>query len=250
MRGSQRHAVRDGPFRQLHSEMPPNRLLLAVTTSACLTLAAPARSNGQANSPHAVGPSSTPEWCARLPRPEYAHLERVHVGDNWRFDNVLGMDDPFTKRNAAGVAHADIAGEVTPKSLGSRIDLGGRTLEIVQVPGHAPDATALLDRANGLIFTGDTFYEGPIYVFREGLRSRGVHSVDRAARGARAKSSKGPRIAQCGGVGPRAARQAARRGKSRQQRYRGRKARWRSRHLRVRPRLAGVSSELMMLKLG
>jgi len=109
-------------------------------------------------------------------------LERVHVGDNWRFDNVLGMDDPFTKRNAAGVAHADIAGEVTPKSLGSRIDLGGRTLEIVQVPGHAPDATALLDRANGLIFTGDTFYEGPIYVFGKGSdRVAFIRSTERLA---------------------------------------------------------------------
>ena len=227
----------------------------------------PAPSNAQATASHAVGPSSTPEWCARLPRPEYAHLERVatpsawfevyrvdpgvyalyephqwqeviswlivgtrqallfdtgmglqniqavassitalpiqvlnshthhdHVGDDWRFDNVLGMDDPFTKRNAAGVAHAGVADEVAPKSLcgvqpasldtagyrvrafritsvvhdGSRIDLGGRTLEVLHVPGHAPDAIALLDRANGLIFTGDTFYEGPIYVFGKG----------------------------------------------------------------------------------
>jgi len=123
-----------------------------------------------------------------------SHTHHDHVGDNWRFDNVLGMDDPFTKHNAAGVAHAGVADEVAPKSLcgerpasldtagyrvrafritsvvhdGSRIDLGGRTLEVLQVPGHAPDAVALLDRANGLIFTGDTFYEGPIYVFGKG----------------------------------------------------------------------------------
>jgi len=241
----------------------------------------PAPSNAQATASHAVGPSSTPEWCARLPRPEYAHLERVttpsawfevyrvdpgvyalyephqwqeviswlivgtrqallfdtgmglqniqavassitalpievlnshthhdHVGDNWRFESVLGMDDPFTKRNAAGVAHAGVADEVAPKSLcgvqpasldtagyrvrafritsvvhdGSRIDLGGRTLEVLHVPGHAPDAIALLDRANGLIFTGDTFYEGPIYVFSPGADfSAYTQSVERLA---------------------------------------------------------------------
>jgi glyoxylase-like metal-dependent hydrolase (beta-lactamase superfamily II) len=51
---------------------------------------------------------------------------------------------------------------------GSRIDLGGRALEVLRVPGHAPDAIALRDEARGLLFTGDTFYEGPIYVFGGG----------------------------------------------------------------------------------
>jgi glyoxylase-like metal-dependent hydrolase (beta-lactamase superfamily II) len=32
-------------------------------------------------------------------------------------------------------------------------------------PGHAPDAMALLDRENGLLFVGDTYYAGPIYLF-------------------------------------------------------------------------------------
>ncbi len=49
-----------------------------------------------------------------------------------------------------------------------RIDLGDRTLEVLRVPGHAPDAIALLDRSHGLLFTGDTFYAGPIYVFGKG----------------------------------------------------------------------------------
>src|SRR5206468_576100 len=51
---------------------------------------------------------------------------------------------------------------------GSLITLGDRTLEVLRVRGHAPDAVALLDRAHGLLFTGDTFYEGPIYVFGKG----------------------------------------------------------------------------------
>jgi glyoxylase-like metal-dependent hydrolase (beta-lactamase superfamily II) len=137
-----------------------------------------------------------------------SHTHHDHVGDNWRFDNVLGRDDPFTQHNAAGVAHANVADEVTPKSLcgaqaasidtagyrvrafritsvvhdGSRIELGGRTLEVLQVPGHAPDAIALLDRANGLIFTGDTFYEGPIYVFGKGAdRVAFTRSTERLA---------------------------------------------------------------------
>ena len=46
-----------------------------------------------------------------------------------------------------------------------RIDLGGRELEIIFTPGHTPDALSLLDRKNGLLFTGDTYYPGPIYLF-------------------------------------------------------------------------------------
>jgi len=48
---------------------------------------------------------------------------------------------------------------------GHRIDLGGRTLEVVAVPGHTPDAIALLDREAGFLWTGDSFYEGPIWLF-------------------------------------------------------------------------------------
>jgi glyoxylase-like metal-dependent hydrolase (beta-lactamase superfamily II) len=49
---------------------------------------------------------------------------------------------------------------------GFKVNLGGRKLEIVSTPGHTPDAISLLDRANGLLFTGDTYYPAPIWLFR------------------------------------------------------------------------------------
>ena len=49
---------------------------------------------------------------------------------------------------------------------GSKIDLGGRTIEVLATPGHTPDAICLLDRANGLLLTGDSFYLGPIFLYR------------------------------------------------------------------------------------
>jgi glyoxylase-like metal-dependent hydrolase (beta-lactamase superfamily II) len=49
---------------------------------------------------------------------------------------------------------------------GDEIDLGGRTLKVIATPGHTPDSIALLDQQNGLLFTGDTFYLGPIYLYR------------------------------------------------------------------------------------
>jgi glyoxylase-like metal-dependent hydrolase (beta-lactamase superfamily II) len=49
---------------------------------------------------------------------------------------------------------------------GERIDLGGRTVEVVATPGHTPDAIALFDRANGMLFTGDTYYPGTVWIYR------------------------------------------------------------------------------------
>jgi len=48
---------------------------------------------------------------------------------------------------------------------GHRIDLGGGSLTVLHVPGHTPDAIALFDEAAGLLFTGDTFYEGTIWLY-------------------------------------------------------------------------------------
>ena len=45
------------------------------------------------------------------------------------------------------------------------LELGDRRLEILRTPGHTPDSICLLDRANGLLFTGDTYYSGEIYLW-------------------------------------------------------------------------------------
>jgi glyoxylase-like metal-dependent hydrolase (beta-lactamase superfamily II) len=120
-----------------------------------------------------------------------SHTHNDHVGDNWRFRDVYGMPTDFTRRNARGSttdAQAELApGQVCgtlpigfdPKSYrtrtfhishwlydGDRLNLGDRTLEIIATPGHTPDSIALLDERNGLLFTGDTFYPGPIYLYR------------------------------------------------------------------------------------
>jgi len=120
-----------------------------------------------------------------------SHTHNDHVGDNWRFNDVYGMDTDFTRANAKGskeAAQAEIApGEICgdlPRGFDSanyatkpfhishwihdhdKIDLGERTLEVISIPGHTPDSIALLDEKNGLLFTGDTFYPGPIWLFR------------------------------------------------------------------------------------
>ncbi len=120
-----------------------------------------------------------------------SHTHDDHVGGNWQFAFVYGMDTEFTRTNARG-SRDDAQAEVTPDQIcgdlpkgfnakayftkpwkisrtigdGFKINLGGRTMEILSVPGHTPDAIALLDRENGLLFTGDTYYPAPIWLFR------------------------------------------------------------------------------------
>ena len=120
-----------------------------------------------------------------------SHTHNDHVGGNWQFDIVYGMNTDFTRENAKGSSAAaqeelspgSICGEL-PKGFdakayatkpwritrsvqsGDEIDLGNRTLEVLSTPGHTPDSICLLDRANGLLFTGDTYYPAPIWLFR------------------------------------------------------------------------------------
>lgn len=120
-----------------------------------------------------------------------SHTHNDHVGDNWQFETIYGMDTAFTNTNARGsrqdaqaeVGVGDICGKLPPGFNraayvtrpwkitsyirdGDHIDLGGRSIEIIATPGHTPDAISLLDRANKLLFTGDTYYPATIWLYR------------------------------------------------------------------------------------
>lgn len=123
-----------------------------------------------------------------------SHSHYDHVGGNHAFDAVLGVDTAFSRRNERGRARSEVAEFIGPgwiwKALpqgfdpadysgrpytvskrvadGDVLDLGGRVLEILFTPGHAPDALCLIDRTNRLLFTGDTFYLAPLYTHLDG----------------------------------------------------------------------------------
>jgi glyoxylase-like metal-dependent hydrolase (beta-lactamase superfamily II) len=120
------------------------------------------------------------------------HAHPDHVGGNHAFGTILGTRTPFGAERSKGLPHgkvtwivdpAEICGKKLPRGVdagtfgskpfavseyvedGARLDLGGRTLEIIHTPGHSPDSLAVLDRAHHLLFTGDSFYLAPIYLF-------------------------------------------------------------------------------------
>ncbi len=46
---------------------------------------------------------------------------------------------------------------------GDTLDLGGLCLKVVHTPGHSPGSVCLWNEEDGLLFTGDTAYAGPLY---------------------------------------------------------------------------------------
>jgi glyoxylase-like metal-dependent hydrolase (beta-lactamase superfamily II) len=140
-----------------------------------------------------------------------SHTHFDHVGGDAEFSDIMGVDTPFTRHSEKGqtteysrdaLARERICGAlpagvrldsyvVRPFQIthwvkdGEHIDLGGRDLEIIFTPGHTPDSLCLLDRSNGLLFTGDTFYLGPIYLLTPETElddyARSVHRLARLA---------------------------------------------------------------------
>ncbi len=54
--------------------------------------------------------------------------------------------------------------KLLPLEEGMMIDLGGRTLETIHVPGHSPGSMAFLDQENRLLFSGDTVMTQPVFM--------------------------------------------------------------------------------------
>ncbi len=123
-----------------------------------------------------------------------SHTHYDHVGGNHRFERIYGRDLDYTRANARGRAHEEVAEFVgkgwiwkpTPPGFrvesyssppfeitdfvadGQRLSLGDVELEVLHTPGHAPDALCLLDRERGLLFTGDTLYPATLYAHLPG----------------------------------------------------------------------------------
>jgi len=48
------------------------------------------------------------------------------------------------------------------------VDLGGRVLRVLSVPGHTPESLALYDAERGRLFSGDYLYPGDLFAFVPG----------------------------------------------------------------------------------
>lgn len=120
-----------------------------------------------------------------------SHSHYDHVGGNYAFTEIDGLDTPFTRSRQSGHKNSEIAIEASSQALcrelpaglseknhigrpyqisrflqpGHVFELGERRLELLHIPGHTPDAIALIDREAKLMWTGDSYYSGPIWLF-------------------------------------------------------------------------------------
>ena len=121
------------------------------------------------------------------------HSHYDHVGSNYQFDTIYGVQNTYTANNAKGRNNKELRGNVTPDTIwknlpktfsfqfydskpykidkfiknGDIIDLGNRKIEVTYIPGHSPDSIVLVDKKNRLMLTGDSYYPAPITVYSD-----------------------------------------------------------------------------------
>ena len=109
-----------------------------------------------------------------------SHFHYDHVGNRITFERVAVVDLPGLRARAADnrlallpLEHLGSAeGFVAPTlevdewlAVGATIALGERELVVLATPGHTEESISLLDRASGLLFSGDFVYPGALYAF-------------------------------------------------------------------------------------
>lgn len=105
-----------------------------------------------------------------------SHFHFDHIGDNWRFPFVYAVEDQYadavaSKGLASPILEAQtIKGhEIKPYLRnfikdGHIFDLGNRKLEVLETPGHSDDCIMLYDATEQILFCGDMFYTGALYL--------------------------------------------------------------------------------------
>ena len=86
-----------------------------------------------------------------------SHAHYDHIGGNFQFAHVRlhPADNALYQLHRSRLSHPP-AERFTPLQEGEIFDLGGRTLEIIDAPGHSPGSICLLDVEHRWLFTGDT----------------------------------------------------------------------------------------------
>ena len=91
------------------------------------------------------------------------HADFDHLGNNAEFGPA--HMHPAEMTHYFQTAKPDAL--VSPLWEGDVIDIGGRALEIILIPGHTPGSIALLDRDNRILVSGDSVSGGPVFMFGE-----------------------------------------------------------------------------------
>lgn len=89
----------------------------------------------------------------------HGHID--HVGGNTLFEAVYANQAEWERITAFSGMPVQ---RLIPLCEGDCIDLGGRQLEILELPGHTPGSVALFDRENRILFSGDYVSDRTVYL--------------------------------------------------------------------------------------
>lgn len=92
------------------------------------------------------------------------HCDYDHIGSSHRFSEVYMHPSEFS------LLHSTSDRPLFPRPVreGDCIDLGGRQLEVILIPGHTPGSIALLDPNAHILFSGDSVKADIVYMFGPG----------------------------------------------------------------------------------
>ena len=89
------------------------------------------------------------------------HADGDHTGSNEQFESFYMHPDEEAHFRRGGRG-----GTIIPVREGDNLDLGGRELRIIDLPGHTPGSIAVLDVGNRVLISGDPVQEhGRIFMF-------------------------------------------------------------------------------------
>jgi glyoxylase-like metal-dependent hydrolase (beta-lactamase superfamily II) len=105
-------------------------------------------------------------WLAKNKRPSiplvvaHTHAHNDHTAGDKGFDDMPNVTliaaTVEAEQKAFGIAQ-------WPEQAGL-IDLGGRVIDVIAIPGHQPAHVAYYDRQTGILHTGDHLYPGRLYI--------------------------------------------------------------------------------------
>ena len=115
-----------------------------------------------------------------------SHSHYDHMGGNWQFDRVYMHEAelPLLELGASRIPiltetlNADLSAtqccytdreRISSIEPGTVIDLGGKTVEVIPMPGHTPGSIGLLCREDRLLLAGDTLSPQCCIFFQESL---------------------------------------------------------------------------------
>ena len=103
----------------------------------------------------------------------FDHNQNIHEFDRIAFPDLPALRNRVSEKGlfqftGEDLFEGDYPSEITVDAwfpMETNIDLGGRAIQLVHVPGHSEESVAILESSSNMIFLGDFLYNGALFLF-------------------------------------------------------------------------------------